>query len=261
MERDTGHLRVFWQPGCTSCLAAKQFLASCGLEFESINVRERPQAMQMLQELGARSVPVVSRGSEWVYAQERRDLAAFLGVAVPAVALAPAVLAQRIAAQLQATAQFTRELPATIWEQSIVGRTDRTVIDIPFHIAQIAAGFLDAATDGELTYQHFERRPCGSQRAATAVVSEIHAVHTRFSAWRAEYSAGNGAKALRTYYGAQPLASVMERTAWHMAQHARQLEHVLVSHAVQPSSPLGDRELAGLPLPEGVWDAEIGSLG
>jgi glutaredoxin len=254
-------LRVYWQPGCTSCLAAKQFLTRHGVAFKSINVREQPDAMAQLTLLGARSVPVVSRGSHWVYAQELRELAAFVGVTDSLPALPAPVLLERIDALLRATARFTRAMPERLWEQGIAGREDRTAIDIPFHIAQIVCGLLDAAAGDELTYAHFERRPAGDARNAASVAQAVDGVHARFSAWRLNCDAMLRSRAVRTYYGAQPLAGVLERTAWHVAQHARQLEHVLVAQGVQPSSPLGDSELGGLPLPEGVWDAEVGSDG
>jgi hypothetical protein len=62
---------------------------------------------------------------------------------------------------------------------------------------------------------------------------------------------------LDTYYGAQPLHGVLERTAWHAAQHCRQLEHVILALGIEPKARLGDAELGGLPLPVGVWDKEI----
>ena len=249
-------LRVYWQPGCTSCLAAKQYLARHGLAFESINVRAQPEAMQTLAILGARSVPVVTHGERWIYAQELRQLAVFLGVKETRVTLEPTQLAARIDALLTATAAMTRQLPERCLEQSIAGREDRTLIDIPFHIAQIAAGLLDAAAGGELTYAHFERRPTGTARSVNTVAQTVRRVHERFSDWVHTGIATPTTALLRTYYGEQPLVGVLERTAWHIAQHARQLEHSLVTQGLQPSSPLGDRELAGLPLPDGVWDAE-----
>ena len=40
--------KVYWQPGCSSCLRAKEFLATRGIAYESINVRARPEAMEEL---------------------------------------------------------------------------------------------------------------------------------------------------------------------------------------------------------------------
>ena len=37
--RDTeAFLKVYWQPGCSSCLKTKEFLLANGVKFESINV-------------------------------------------------------------------------------------------------------------------------------------------------------------------------------------------------------------------------------
>jgi glutaredoxin len=38
-------VRVFWQPGCTGCLRAKEFLTRHGVDCESINVHGNDAAM------------------------------------------------------------------------------------------------------------------------------------------------------------------------------------------------------------------------
>ena len=60
--------KVYWQPGCTSCLRAKEFLKENGIPFESINVREDAGAMEHLARLGAKSIPVITRGDEFAFA-------------------------------------------------------------------------------------------------------------------------------------------------------------------------------------------------
>ncbi len=59
---------------------------------------------------------------------------------------------------------------------------------------------------------------------------------------------------VRTYYGNQTLQQALERTTWHSAQHVRQLKMVLDGLGIAPDGPLTDADLAGLPLPEKVWD-------
>jgi hypothetical protein len=39
----------------------------------------------------------------------------------------------------------------------------------------------------------------------------------------------------------------------------RQLESLVSAAGVLPEGALGDDELGGLPLPEGLWDREIGA--
>src|SRR5687768_17407997 len=72
-------LKVYWRPGCSSCVRVKEFLSGLGVDYESVNVSARPEAMQELAALGVRTVPVVSRGSEFVFAQELADVSVFIG--------------------------------------------------------------------------------------------------------------------------------------------------------------------------------------
>ena len=69
-------IRVFWQPHWTSCIRVKDYLKEKGIEFESINIVE--DGIETLQSLGAKSVPVVSKGDKYVFAQVIRDVIEFL---------------------------------------------------------------------------------------------------------------------------------------------------------------------------------------
>ncbi len=62
---------------------------------------------------------------------------------------------------------------------------------------------------------------------------------------------------VNTYYGERTMLSVLERTAWHAAQHCRQLQAVVENFGMEPNGALGDAELGGLPLPENIYDNEI----
>src|ERR1700675_1571648 len=75
-------VRVFWQPGCTSCLRTKEFLTRNGVDYESINVHGNAAGMEELRKLGARCVPVVARGGRFVFAQAIGDVIDFLGLSV-----------------------------------------------------------------------------------------------------------------------------------------------------------------------------------
>jgi arsenate reductase-like glutaredoxin family protein len=50
-------IRVFWQPGCTSCLRTKEFLTKNGVDYESINVHGNAAAMQELNKLARAACP------------------------------------------------------------------------------------------------------------------------------------------------------------------------------------------------------------
>jgi glutaredoxin len=248
-------LTVFWQPGCTSCLRTKEFLREHGVAFESVNVREDRQAMERLTALGARSVPVVARGDAFVYGQDLATVARFAGIEADLQRLDVPVLVSRLMALLDSAAALTIQLPPEAWRQKLPGR-ERTHLDLAYHVSQVVVGFLDAAVGGRLTFEHFERKPPDHVATAADVARLIRSVAQALAVWWGANQSRLPA-AIDTYYGRQPLHAVLERTTWHVAQHARQLQRLLELRGVAPRPPLAPALLAGLPLPEDVWDAEV----
>ena len=73
------NLKVYWRPGCSSCVKVKEHLHQLGVPFESIDVAARPDAMAELAALGVKTVPVVARGREFVFAQALEDVSRLVG--------------------------------------------------------------------------------------------------------------------------------------------------------------------------------------
>jgi hypothetical protein len=130
-------------------------------------------------------------------------------------------------------------------------------LDLAFHLFVIPVAFLDAARGGELTEEHFTRKPPADMRSADAVSSYGQGVRTDLQEWWDQTGADRFPGQVSTYYGQQSAHKVLERTCWHTAQHCRQLMAVLDQLGIEPDGPLGGAELDGLPLPEKVWDSEI----
>ena len=247
-------LRVFWAPGCTSCLRTKEFLARRGVEFESVNVANRPAAMQELAALGARSIPVVSRGTDWVYAQSLNDVTRFLGIAAAEGArLSPGVLSERVNIILPKAMGF-------------VAQMSDVVLDGPFrdswapprglahHVFRIVEAFLEAVqTPCELDYNQIM---AGTHEVVPGqdVAGYGQEVLDRFNVWWARAKDSDFNAGMETYYGPQTLHEVLERTTWHSAQHARQLMVVIESLGRAVVEPLTAADLVDLPLPEKAWD-------
>src|SRR6266853_563336 len=78
MDTQTEALKVYWRPGCSSCVRIKEFLTGLGVKYESVNVSATPEAMEDLLRLGVRTVPVVARGKDYVFAQELADVSEFI---------------------------------------------------------------------------------------------------------------------------------------------------------------------------------------
>ena len=62
------------------------------------------------------------------------------------------------------------------------------------------------------------------------------------------------AQTLKTYYGDTLAHKVFERVTWHSAQHCRQLAAVLERMQIVADRPLSAQDLAGLPMPERLWE-------
>lgn len=249
--------RVFWQPGCSSCLKAKEFLTEHGISFDSVNVLDGVYGMAALQALGAKSVPVVSQGDKCVFAQNLGDLADFVGVARIVGVLSPKDFVMRIDRVLTVAQSCVRQLPSGVLSTQLPGR-DRTYLDLGYHIFVIAEAFLVAAKGETLAFDLFERRPPDSMCTGAQVASYGQTVRDAMQAWwRSTDSGAQVPDELSTYYGPQSVPDLLERTAWHAAQHTRQFAEVLKSVDVNLHDQLSDEDLEGLPLPNHVYDDEV----
>ena len=116
-------VRVFWQPGCTSCLRTKEFLTRHGVDYESINVHGNQAGMDALRELGARSVPVVARGGKFVFAQSLSDVVRFLELDIKLHdKLSPQQLVDKLDLVFGAALRYVRQIPAEKLEQPFRNR-------------------------------------------------------------------------------------------------------------------------------------------
>ena len=248
-------LRVYWRPGCSSCVKVKEFLTNLGVEYESVNVSARPEAMEELRALGVRTVPVVARGKEYVFAQELADVSAFIGRKVDFQRLPPAALYDKWQKVLAAAQRHVMQMPAAgLPERATPGR-DRSIRDLAYHIYQVPDSFLQAVEDGvqDLTAVYNAPPPANVTRVEH-IRDYGKAVSTRLERWWRREGSGAAQAKLQTYYGEQPLHHVMERCTWHSAQHARQIMAVLERFGVSPDGPLGATDYAGLPMPTGLWE-------
>lgn len=256
MEQATQQrLKVYWRPGCSSCVRVKEFLTKLGVDYESVNVSARPDAMEELLELGVRTVPVVSRGRDYVFAQELADVSRFLGKAVEFRRLpAPALVAKWLVVLKAAQRHAAQIPPARLAQRATEGR-DRSVRDLACHVYQVADAFLQLVENG---FEHlptiYNAPPPDHVRTPADIAAFGAGITARVERWWAGVRDQSCGGTVKTYYGVQPLHHVLERSTWHSAQHARQIQVVLEEFGVAPDGALTEQDFAGLPLPEGLWE-------
>ena len=250
-------VRVFWQPGCSSCLRTKEFLSNNGVNYESINVQGNPAAMEELRRLGARSVPIVARGDKFVFAQTLTDVIKFLNLDIRLQErLSPEELVGKIRIVLPAAARYLRQIPDERLDQPFRNR-NRPIRDLGYHVFRIVEAFLEAARDGQaLTYELIMREAAATMRSGEDLARYGSGVLAQVDTWWENRADRSCEGMMDTYFGRQTMHVVLERTAWHPAQHTRQLMLVLDTLNIEPDGRLTAADLAGLPLPDKVWDNE-----
>jgi len=154
---------------------------------------------------------------------------------------------------LSVAARCARQLPAHRLEDTLPGR-NRTYRALAHHIFTIPEVFLEGLAGTPITDEALNRPPPDSLASAEAVAAYGEDVARRVATWWARDGARDRARMLETYFGTRPLHPVLERTAWHSAQHTRQLVWALERMGITPAARLGEADLAGLPVPAAVWD-------
>ncbi len=184
------------------------------------------------------------------------DVANLLGVAPPdAARLAPGDLVARLETVLAATGRYLRQIPDPRLGDGLPGR-DRSLRELGHHVFVVAEAFLDVTRGGVLTAERLATPPAEWMRTGADLDRFGAGVRARLGDWWSGAGETDCEAPAATYYGPQTLHQVLERTAWHAAQHARQLMMMLGTLGIEPDRPLGAADLAGLPLPEKVWDDE-----
>lgn len=207
-----------------------------------------------LRRLGARSVPVLSRGDEFVFAQNIAHVVKFLGLdEATGPALSPTELVARLDQFLAAALRFIPQMPDDRLETEVPNRP-RSYRVLGHHIFRVPETFLEVAGGDALTYEKLTVRPPENLRTTADIVAYGTDVRDRLQAWWKTKSDRTGQETVQTYYGPQLLHEYLERTTWHVGQHVRQWMMLLGMADIKPDHPLDDAAFAKLPMPSSVWD-------
>jgi len=252
-------LKVYWQPGCSSCLKTKEFLLDHGVPFESVNVLEDETGFEDLAALGVRLVPVVARGPVWANGAVFRDVAKVAGFDYEGAAmLSPEALTEKVLMILDAAGRYLAQIPDDKLDVVLPGRP-RSYRQLVYHVFDIPKVFLDRVEhDAPYTYEALKSVLPPDMVSKEDLADYGRQTRERFAAWWE--GAGRGTdfrQPGKVYYGEVTLHEVLERTGWHSGQHTRQIILMLREKlSIEPDGPLNDSDFDGLPMPKNVWDNE-----
>ena len=249
-------IRVYWQPGCTSCLRTKEFLARHGIAFQSRNILADAGAIEELARFGLRSVPYVIKGDRYANGQALAEVAALVGINLGAVTRhAPAELKRRIDCIMDGAERFLAQIPVTRLNDQLPGRP-RSYLQLAYHLFNVVDAFLEHEQGIPLEHAAYMRAPAAGTMTRDEVLDYGRSVQAKLDAWwqGPGRSVDWSAKA-NVYYGDVDRHEFFERTTWHAGQHTRQLQWVVADIlGLSPEQPLAASLWQGLPMPEHVWD-------
>jgi len=155
---------------------------------------------------------------------------------------------------LDTAQRLVRQIPADKMEERVIPNRPRLIRPFAYHIFRIGESFLIAYEGEEYSNTIANADPPSSFETSAQIAEYGQQVRDRLSRWWSGNSDRDLQKKIKTYYGEQIAHDVFERTTWHSAQHCRQLAVVLEQCGIKPDRPLQPEQLAGLPLPEGLWE-------
>lgn len=252
-------LKVYWQPGCSSCLKTKEFLLDHGVAFDSVNVLENEEGFTELQALGVRMVPIVARGTVWANGAVFRDVAKVAGFEYgDHKMLTPEEIKDKVLMILDAAQRYLRQIPDNKLDDVLPGRP-RSYRQLVYHVFDIPKVFLDRVEhDAPYTYEALKSILPADMTSKEDLLDYGRGNRERLAAWwEREGATTDFTQPGKVYYGEVSLHEVLERTGWHSGQHTRQIILMLREKlGIEPDGPLHDDDFAGLPLPKNIWDNE-----
>ena len=210
--------------------------------------------MEELQRLGARTVPIVSRGDKFVFAQVIKNVVDFLElIDDTAPTLSPDQLKSRYDHILEIAIRLVRSMPDENLERELPDRP-RSWRVLMHHVFQIPVAFLDMEDTGEtLTYENMVAEPPEDLKTSADIAEFGEAVRARFNAWSAASAGEDFSGQVPTYFGGTTRHEMLERTVWHSTQHVRQVAALLEEAGVLPDRPVMAADIEGLPLTDKIW--------
>ena len=207
--------------------------------------------------LGVTTVPVLARAGQYIFCQNLEDVAEFVGVqGTGHTPLPPAVLLAKWINVLRAAQRYIRQIPDWRLVERVIDNRDRSIRLMSHHIFRIGEAFLETAIDDvEYRVNNANVPPAdGTCTTGAEIVQYGDSIISRIQTWWEQLEDKSCRQKIRTFYGTPPLHQLFERSTWHSAQHTRQIIAVLERFGIPPDERLSSEDLAGLPLPERLWE-------
>jgi hypothetical protein len=209
----------------------------------------------LFNKYGLRKVPVLAKGDQYAMGQMLDPFAKLAGLPMPgANRLSPEQLYKKYEMVFAAGQRLARQFPAERFRERVIPHRERVIRTLCYHVFRIGEAFLETWDGAEYAAKIADNEPPDSPQSGGDIARYGAGVWQRYEAWWNALDDRALSKVLKTYYGDTVAHQVFERVTWHSAQHCRQLVAVLERMEIKPDRPLSAQDLAGLPLPERLWE-------
>lgn len=209
----------------------------------------------LFNKYGLRKVPVLAKGDQYAIGQMLEPFAKLAGIPIDgADKLSPEQIYRKYEMIFAAGQRYARQFPAERLRERVIPHRERVIRTLCYHVFRIGESFLETWDGAEYSAKIADNEPPDSIRTGNDIARYGAGVWNRYEAWWGALEDRALSRVLKTYYGDTVAHRVFERVTWHSAQHCRQLVAVLERMGIQPDRPLTASDLAGLPLPERLWE-------
>jgi hypothetical protein len=209
----------------------------------------------LLNKYGLRRVPVLAKGDKYAIGQMIEPFAKLAGISLSgAEQLSPEQLYEKYGKIFAAGRRYARQFSLEQLNERVIPNRPRVIRTLCFHVFRIGEAFLEAWDGAEYSQGIADAEPIAALQAGDEIAAYGARVWTRYESWWRGLEDRKLNRVLKTYYGDTSAHRVFERCTWHSAQHCRQLVAVLERMGIKPDRPLTTADLAGLPLPERLFE-------
>ena len=209
----------------------------------------------LLERYGLRKVPVLAKGDKVAMGQMLDPFAKLAGLPMPgADGLAPEQLYKKYQMVFAAGQRYARQFSLARFRERVIPHREREIRTLCYHVFRIGEAFLETWNGAEYSAKIADNEPPDTMLSGDDVARYGASVWQQYETWWRALEDRALSRELKTYYGDTVAHKVFERVTWHSAQHCRQLIAVLERMGIAVDVPLTAGDLAGLPLPERLWE-------
>ena len=225
-----------------------------------IDVQNDAGARELLmQQFGVKRVPIVAKGGKFVFAHILETIAEFIGQQGPGqVRLPPAELFNKWMHILRAARRYVTQMPDEQLNQRATPNRVRTVRLLEHHVFNIVDSHIECLATGAKSLSDLtNREDIGDMYSSAEEMARYGGdAIARIEKWWSELADKSlqGLSPATDYGPGFSLHQMLELSVWHSTQHTRQVAAVLERLGIEPDGKLTPEDLAGLPLPERIWE-------